>query len=216
MNPAPDFFESYKLAAIGLVWDEGTRKLVDPETGEIYPLEEITDEATAKAASYRIFCNASAIKHLDAEKKAITHQIDQRKKRAEVLREMYLEGLKAFARPLIAAAKRGQSVTVGYCKVGFAASRRSVKAIDEAKALRWALTHAPEAARVTVDLSAIPAEARREVAITLAKLAFICDDDDNGGAVTGDVRTTLIPEDVPLPSAIWTVKPAGEEDWYAR
>ena len=150
----------------GLIFDEGTRRLVDPETGESFSLVRVTDEATLEAALYRRFAIARRRDAIKSRIEELQAEIASLNKREEWLAERENADIVRLAETLpdIASGKK-QSVALKYGKVGFSTTRASTKIVDEIKALEWAKANAPDAVKVkeSVLVSEIPDEAKAEL-----------------------------------------------------
>lgn len=216
---APDMMDQSVLEETGLIWHEDSRQIVDPETGEVFPLDQITDEATATAATYRIACNDKAIEVLDAQIKSLSAKKKARVKRGEWLRAMYLPGLQAVAKTLM---KKGQSTLLGYCTVGFSRSSGKVSIVDEDAAASWVLDNSPSALKLTIDVGELSKEARERIleAVRKERDAAVMEGLSlrDVSSIRADVRVSFIDESLKatLPKDAFEFSPAGTENWYAR
>ncbi len=198
----------------GLVFDHGTRRLLDPETGEMFVLVSVVDDATAEAACSQIGGNNYAIDRIDQEIARLEKLKKTRERRREWLKLCYLDGLiKAADAKMKREKLKTQSVSFTYATVGWASSRKSTKVVDKNAATKWALKEAPESVRLEVDLQAC----NKVVRELLRMLAF----DESGQpapGISGSVQTSVIPDElkVKLPADAFTFNPGGEPSWYIK
>jgi len=198
---------------IGLVWDADNRLLSDPETGEIVRLEKVVDEATAKAASYRIWATEAGIEILKAQKRSIDRQIKQRKARLDVFRSLYLDDMVSVAKTMMEKAKkRGQSIKIGFGVVGWRQSSRKIEFGDFNSALAYTQVNAPEALKATIDLANVSERRRAAISAILVNLAAT----EEGCEVSID--TDRIPESLvrALPVDAFLVTEGGKPTWYIK
>ena len=192
------------LDDLELRYDEELNALVDQETGESFPLPGVSvTAAEVEKIGFQFQANESAIERLTVNKKSIDSRIKARKRRADYLRLIYLEPLKAYAAPLLGGL---QSVMLGYVKVGFRKSPGSVKILPEqdVKASAWLLAKAPHALDITLDVSQFSGKDR----IALLKLA-------KANAKKLDPKTSRLEavDIAKLPKDVFEVTGQGEITW---
>jgi hypothetical protein len=200
----------------GLVWSEDHRRLVDPETGEVFQLEQVTDLETAKAATFRIMCNEAAISRLQEQIKSLQSKVKQRTRRKVVLESLYKAGIIEVARELIEAAKKGQSTILGYLTVGYrkARAKASVRDNMEVEALRWAMEYAPDSVRLDLPLNELPALSRKQIAEAILAMS----EKESAAALGGKVRCSLIDEGLShsMPTSCFEVTPGDGVEWFYK
>jgi hypothetical protein len=198
----------------GLVFDHATQRLVDPETGEMFVLVSVVDDATAEAACSQIGGNNYAIDRIDQEILRLEKLKETRKRRGEWLKLCYMDGLiKAADAKIKRERLKTKSVSFVYATVGWRSSRESTKVVDKNAATKWALEEAPESVRLEVDLQTC----NKVVRELLRMLAF----DESGQpapGIQGNVQTSVIPDGlkVKLPADAFTFNPGGEPSWYIK
>lgn len=197
---------------LGLVWDGENRWLIDAETGEVVRLEVVVDEATAKAAAYRIWATEASIAVLKRQKRDLDRQIKQRTARLEYFRATYEPGIVAVAKSLMEKAKtRLKSMQIGFCKVGYSASSRSIRVTDPLIAAKHCARHAPEALQVTVDLSGVSPSSRQSLADALCEIAECWP-----AAAAINIRTSMADSGMGMSANGFEVDPGGKDEWYVR